>query len=111
MWTMSARPRGPNSANIGSLLEDPRDTARRILQVCIPAPMTIWVDDRSVLHANSPADLRKVSEHAIVGTYQIGIALAEIEEDLHAARRERASSAILDEGHIVRSGTSNHEHL
>lgn len=79
---------------IGSLLDEPGVSARRMLHACIARTMSFWVDDRSTIHADLPENIPRNAEPLIVGTYGVGTALENIEGDLRAERCERAKSWI-----------------
>ena len=80
---------------LGSLLDEPGECARKILLACIPATMSFWIDDRSIIRAISPGDIPSAVEPLIIGTYSIGGASLEyIVDDLVAARRERGEAWI-----------------
>ena len=79
---------------IGSLLDEPSLSARRMLQACISSTMSFWIDDRSTIHADLPENIPQTAEPLIVGTYGIGTSLENIEGDLRAERCERARSWI-----------------
>jgi hypothetical protein len=81
---------------IGSLLDEPSVSARRMLQACISTTMSFWVDDRSTIHADLPENIPPTAESLIVGTYGVGTPVENIEGDLRAERRERARSWIPD---------------
>ena len=83
------------SSQVGSLLDEPVESARKILLACVPATMSFWVDHNSTIHAVTPERVPAAAESLIVGTYSIGgTSLAHIEEDLLAERRERATAWI-----------------
>ena len=83
------------SSQVGSLLDEPVESARKILLACVPATMSFWVDHNSTIHAVRPEQVPAGAESLIVGTYSIGgTSLAHIEEDLLAERRERATAWI-----------------
>ncbi len=79
---------------LGSLLDEPGVSARRILQACVAKTMSFWIDDRSTIHADVPENIPSTAEALIVGTYGVGTALENIEGDLRAERSERARSWI-----------------
>jgi hypothetical protein len=81
------------SNRVGSLLDEPEESARRILLACVPATMSFWVDHNSAIHAVSPEHVPAAAEFLIVGTYSIGgTSLAHIADDLLAERHERAKA-------------------
>jgi hypothetical protein len=83
------------SSLVGSLLDEPEESARRILSACVPATMSFWVDHNSAIHAVSPEHVPAAAEFLILGTYSIGgTSLAHIADDLLAERRERAKAWI-----------------
>ncbi len=89
------RRKAVRSARLGSLLDEPRESARKILLACVPATMSFWIDQNATIHAVIPEHVPAGVESLIVGTYSIGGAsLAQIEEDLLAERRERAKAWI-----------------
>lgn len=79
---------------IGSLLNEPSVSARRILEACVSTTMSFWIDDRSTIHADVPESIPLKARSLIVGTYGVGAAIENIEGDLRAERRERARSWI-----------------
>ena len=81
------------SSQVGSLFDEPVESARKILLACVPATMSFWVDHDSTIHAVPPERVPADVESLILGTYSIGGAsLVHIEEDLLAERRERATA-------------------
>ena len=56
---------------LGSLLDEPGECARKILLACIPATMSFWIDDRSIIRAIPPGDIPSAVEPLIIGTYSI----------------------------------------
>lgn len=83
------------SARLGSLLDEPGESARKILLACVPATMSFWIDHDATIHAVAPEHVPAGAEALIVGTYSIGgTSLAQIEEDLRAERRQRATAWI-----------------
>ena len=80
---------------IGSLLDEPSISARRMLHACVSKTMSFWIDDRSAIHADLPENIPRSAESLIVGTYGVGSALDNIEGDLRAERFERARSWIV----------------
>jgi len=82
---------------IGSLLDEPSVSARRILQACVPSTMSFWIDDRATIHADLPDNIPPTAEPLIVGTYGIGTPIGDIEDDLRAERSARARSWITDQ--------------
>jgi hypothetical protein len=83
------------SSQVGSLFDEPVESARKILLACVPATMSFWVDHNSTIHAVTPERVPAAAESLIVGTYSIGgTSLAHIEEDLLAERRQRATAWI-----------------
>jgi hypothetical protein len=88
---------------VGSLLDDLRESAHKILQACIPATMSFWIDDKSIIRAVSPDDIPPAAESLIIGTYSIGGASLEyILDDLVAERRERGKSWLRNAPDILR---------
>lgn len=81
---------------VGSLRDEPRASARRILEACVPSGMSFWIDDLSIIHADLPDNIPSMAEALIVGTYGIGTPIEDIEDDLRAERSERARSWIRD---------------
>jgi len=80
---------------VGSLLDEPGESARKILLACIPATMSFWIDDKSIIRAVSPDDIPPAIAPLVIGTYSIGGAsLAYIMDDLVAERRARGKSWI-----------------
>ena len=89
------RKKAIRSAQLGSLLDEPGESARKILLACVPATMSFWIDHNATIHAVIPEQVPAGAESLIVGTYSIGGAsLAQIEEDLLAERHERAAAWI-----------------
>jgi len=87
--------RAIRSRRVGSLLDEPGESARKMLLACVPATMSFWVDHNSSIHAVPPERVPAGVESLIVGTYSIGGAsLTQIEGDLLAERRERAAAWI-----------------
>lgn len=82
--------------SVASLLDEPGESARRILLACAPATMSFWVDHRSDIHGDVPEKVPRASEVLIVGTYGLGTSIADIEADLWTERQERARSWIAD---------------
>ena len=81
---------------VTSLLDEPSESARRILLACAPATMSFWVDHKSDIHGDVPDKVPRAAEVLIVGTYGLGTSIADIEADLRTERRERARSWIAD---------------
>ena len=81
---------------VASLRDEPRASARRILEACVSSSMSFWVDERSIIHADLPDHIPLTAEALIVGTYGVGTPIADIEDDLRAERSERARSWIPD---------------
>jgi len=77
---------------VASLRDDPRASARRILEACIASTMSFWIDDQSIIHADLPDNIPSVEATLIVGTYGVGTPMKDIEDDLRAERVERARS-------------------
>jgi len=82
--------------SVTSLLDEPAESARRILLACVPATMSFWIDHRSDIHGDVPEKVPRASEVLIVGTYGLGTSIADIEADLWTERQERARSWITD---------------
>jgi hypothetical protein len=81
------------SSQVGSLLDEPIDSARRMLEACVPTTMSFWIDHESRIHAVLPEKVPLTAQSLIVGTYSIGgTSVSLIEEDLLAERRERAKA-------------------
>ena len=92
---MNRRRKPIRYGEVGSLLDEPVESARRILLACVPATMSFWIDHNSTIHAVSPDQVPRAVESLIVGTYSIGgTSLAHIADDLLAERRERAKAWI-----------------
>jgi len=81
---------------IGSLRDDSKAIAERIVRASRGAMVTIWVDDESCIHGCDPDALPLVPVHWIVGTYGCGVPLDDIVADLHLERTERARAWRLD---------------
>jgi len=81
---------------VASLRDEPRASARRILEACVSTRMSFWIDDRSLIHADLPDNIPSMAETLIVGTYGVGTNIEYIEDDLRAERSERARSWIVD---------------
>jgi hypothetical protein len=81
---------------VASLRDEPRASARRILEACASSSMSFWIDDRSISHADLPNNIPSTAETLIVGTYGVGTPIEDIEDDLRAERSERARSWITD---------------
>jgi len=79
-------------ANVASLCDDPRASARRILEACVSSTMSFWIDDQSIIHADLPDNVPSIESALIVGTYGVGTPMKDIEDDLRAERVERARS-------------------
>jgi hypothetical protein len=75
---------------LGSLHDDIAVSALRVHDMCTYETMTIWTDDRSNIRADPPDQVSHVPDYAIIGTYSLGIGVADIEADLAAERTERA---------------------
>jgi hypothetical protein len=86
------RKSGYRANAVASLCDDPRASARRILEACISSTMSFWIDDQSIIHADVPDNVTSVEATLIVGTYGLGTAITDIEDDLRAERVERARS-------------------
>ena len=82
--------------SVTSLLDEPAESARRILLACVPATMSFWIDHKSDIHGDVPEKVPRASEVLIVGTYGLGTSIADIEADLWTERQERARSWITD---------------
>jgi len=83
------------SGRVGSLLDEPADSARKMLLACVPATMSFWIDHDSTIHAVTPDHIPPAVESLIVGTYSIGgTSPAHIQEDLVAERHARSKSWI-----------------
>jgi hypothetical protein len=92
---MTVRKKLIRSSQVGSLFDEPVESAHKILQACVPATMSFWIDHNSTIHAVSPEHVPPGVESLIVGTYSIGgTSLAHIQDDLLAERRERAKAWI-----------------
>jgi hypothetical protein len=90
---MTMRKKSIRSNQLGSLRDEPGESARKILLACVPATMSFWIDDRSIIRAVSPGNIPSIVEPLIIGTYSIGGASLEyIVDDLVAARRERGKA-------------------
>jgi hypothetical protein len=89
------RKKAVRGGQVGSLFDEPSESARKILLACVPTTMSIWVDHNAVIHAIVPEQVPAGVESLILGTYSIGGAsLAQIEENLLVERRERATACI-----------------
>jgi hypothetical protein len=87
------RTKAIRSAQLGSLLDAPGESARKMLLACVPGTMSFWIDHNATIHAVVPEHVPAGAEALIIGTYSIGGAsLAQIEEDLIAQRHERAGT-------------------
>ena len=81
---------------VGNLRDDITMNASRVQAACTYSTVTIWADDVSDIRIDLPERLDDVSHHAVIGTYAFGVALADIEDDLRDARRERAMSWVAE---------------
>jgi hypothetical protein len=81
---------------IGSLLDEPAESARRMLQACLPETKSFWIDHTFAIHAAPPKNVPPGAECLIVGTYSLGARSADIEADLRTERSERARSWSVD---------------
>lgn len=81
---------------VGNLRDDITMNASRVQAACIYSTVTIWADDVSDIRIDLPERLDDVPQHAVIGTYAFGVALADIEDDLRDARRERVMSWIAE---------------
>ena len=102
---MTVRKKSIRSKQLGSLLDEPGESARRILLACVPGTMSFWIDDKSIIRTVFPDDIPLAVEPLVIGTYSIGGASLEyIVDDLVAARRERGKAWIDSAGARFDSG-------
>jgi hypothetical protein len=81
---------------VGNLRDDITLNASRVHAACTYSMVTVWADDVSDIRIDLPERLDDVPQHSVIGTYGFGVALADIEDDLRHARRERAQSLIAE---------------
>jgi hypothetical protein len=81
---------------LGSLRGLLADVAENIQRAAYDGTTVVWVDDRADVHAELAAHVANIPDHWVVGTYNAGMPLAELVEDLRSALRERSRNWILD---------------
>jgi hypothetical protein len=102
---MTMRKKSIRLGRVGSLLDEPGESARKILLACVPATLSFWIDDKSIIRAVSPDDIPPAVAPLVIGTYSIGGASLEyILDDLVAERRERGKSWIDSAGARFENG-------
>lgn len=81
---------------IGSLHEDLGELAAKVYAELIEGQRAVWAEDDGRVFVADPQQVDAVPLHWIAGTFGLGQASKDIEDDLRALLRERSKDWILD---------------
>lgn len=90
-----SRKRGQACANAGSLLGDISKIATSIFAALANDDVTVWVSSGADIFYAHAREAPEIAAEYVLGTYRMGAAIGDIEEDLRELRRSRVCGAMI----------------
>jgi hypothetical protein len=81
---------------IGTLDDDLTSIAGAVHHALSEGPRMVWIDDEKQVFLGDSQEAHFMPAHWIVGTFNLGHSLGEIEGDLRAVANERANDSMMD---------------
>ncbi len=97
MHSRRAIPRRPHARIAGSLRDDLAELASRLHDAVHRSDITVWTDDQAQVYFDNVGAAPELAPQWLAGTYGVGARANDIEADLLVLRRERLSTAMIDE--------------
>lgn len=94
MRRIGAKGRSPRP-NMGSLLDDLGEIAKRIYAALIDGDVVVWASPGTDVFYMPAREMPEVAAEYLLGTYRMGASVADIEEDLLELRNSRVSGAMI----------------
>ena len=82
--------------SIGSLSEDARSIAQRVVGELINGDRLVYASDDGKVYATSPDDIPRIPPHWIAGTFRLGAQFEAVVDDLRCLRESRLKDWLLD---------------